>query len=48
MVGDRWSGAEPDLVAVLSMMILLFQDPPRTPRYRPFVGPVGFFSGMYA
>ena len=46
IVADRWSGLKPLRVAVRSMMILLFQEPPRTPLYRPLVGPGGFLPGM--
>ena len=48
IVADRWSGLKPLRVAVRSMMILLFHEPPRTPLYRPLDGPVGFLPGMYA
>src|SRR5215475_10271658 len=40
IVADRCSGLEPLRVAVRSMMILLFHEPPRTPLYRPLGGPV--------
>lgn len=48
MVGERCSGKAPPRVAVRSIMGLLFQEPPRTPLYRPVVGPDGLRSGMTA
>lgn len=37
---------DPLLVAVRSIWGLLFQEPPRSPLYRPLVGPGGFRSGI--